>query len=195
MTEQERADFIRDAMQILNVGTISPVERAVVEKAFDSVQKIKGGPKGKFGRNRRYNELTAEKRDLAKDAARHLKQALTILETWPALFRLAGMPLSISEHDLVSLDTLLRDLQIIGNKKLHGDKFDDRPLSAIPVVVRLLKAAGKCWSATRNGTTDKLAAILWGKPGKSFEEHLLRYKRLSARGDRAPAAKANRGTD
>jgi hypothetical protein len=170
------------AMEILNKGASSRVERVVVQKAFDYVQQIKRGPKHIYGPRLRYGALTLDQRNAAKKAAKHLKRALTTLETWPGYLEgVAGYDLSISQYDLAWLENMQRDLQIVGNVKLQGSSFDDRPLRAVQVAVGLLKAAGKdVWTTTRDKDADQLAAALWGEPDKDFQEWLLRFSHLPA---------------
>jgi hypothetical protein len=176
MTEKPTPEqSVQRAMEILNEGASSPVERAVVQKEFVRVQEIKRGPRGNYSASLRYGyEPTLKQRDAAKKAAVGLKRILAILGP------VARFPLSLTEYDLAWLENMQRDLQIIGDIKLHGSRFDDRPLCTIPVVVGLLKAAGKEWETTRDKDADQLAAALWGEPDKSFQEHLLRYSHLPA---------------
>ena len=173
---------VERAMEILNKGASSPVERDVVQKAFDHVQKIKRGSKGKYSASLRYEHaLTLHQRDAAKEAAKKLKQALTILEPVAGCWQL-----NLEKYDLALLENIQRDLQIIGNNKLHGSKFDDRPLRAVKEAVGLLKAVGKGWTTERDKDADTLTAALWGEPDKDFQEYLRRYNNLR-RGSRRDA--------
>ena len=177
MTEEERADFVREAMGILGHGA----DRAKVEEAFDRVQHWKAETKKEdWTPNLRFGyALKVEQRDAAKKAAAAIQRALAALKPvrndflFEVQFERAVHSQTSGEDtadnnqgvnldaNLATLERLQRHLQTIADGKVRpGSPSDPRRLLAVQGAVMLLEAAGKSWTTTRQGLRDNHTVAL-----------------------------------
>jgi hypothetical protein len=174
MTEEDSAELVRQAMDILSKGVVV-VDRAKVERAFKIVQRAKRSRKENWTTNLRYlYAVTAKQRDAAEKAAVGLQRTLNALRPVANDFQLRVDDQVI---DLAPLEKLRQHLQAVAESEVRpSSPFDARKRIAVQEAAYLLEAAGIDLTTTRHGEFDNLSATLWGDPDVDFQELLIEYK-------------------